>query len=60
MAIEGDNVSTLLTAVRKFLSESLEDGTHLKGVKCEQCKGDRVVLQSRCKVCLDYSFSGCG
>jgi ribonucleoside-diphosphate reductase alpha chain len=60
MGIEGDNVSTLLTAVRKFLGESLDDGTHLEGIKCERCGGDRVTLQSGCKYCLDCQFTGCG
>jgi ribonucleoside-diphosphate reductase alpha chain len=60
MDIEGDNVSTLLTAVRKFLGESLEDGTHLEGVICEKCGGNNVILQSGCKFCLDCQFTGCG
>ena len=60
MGIEGDNVSTLLTAVRKFLGESLEDGTRLTGIKCESCGGSNVILQSGCKFCLDCNFTGCG
>jgi len=64
MGIDGDNVSTLLTAVRKFLSSTLEDGTVLKGVKCEDpdCKGtgDNIVMESGCKRCIDCGWSGCG
>lgn len=61
MDIEGDNVSTLLTAVRKFLAESIEDETSLKSVKCPSCgSSGNMVLQSGCSTCLDCGFSGCG
>lgn len=62
MGIEGDNISTLLTAVRKFLAESIEDGTSLKGkgVKCVSCGSDHVALQSGCINCLDCGNSACG
>lgn len=64
MGIDGDNISTLVTAVRKFLSATLPDGTRLKGVKCDnpECTGTRfnVVLESGCKKCLDCGASSCG
>lgn len=64
MNIDGDNISTLLTAVRKFLAQTLDDGTVLKGVKCENpnCTGtgDNVVMESGCKKCKDCGWSGCG
>lgn len=61
MDIEGDNISTLLTAVRKFLAESIEDGTSLKSMKCPSCGSvGNMVLQSGCSTCLDCGFSGCG
>lgn len=64
MGIDGDNISTLVTAVRKFLSATLRDGTRLKGVKCDNpdCTGTRlnVVLESGCKKCLDCGASSCG
>lgn len=61
MDIEGDNISTLLTAVRKFLAESIDDGTSLKNVKCPSCGSEgNMVLQSGCSTCLDCGFSGCG
>ena len=59
MGIDGDNVSTLLTAVRKFLSKTLEDGTQLKGAKCPACKGGRIVMESNCMRCLDCPYTGC-
>lgn len=60
--IDGDNISTLLTAVRKFLSNTLPDGTRLKGYVCEnpECKGTNIVLESGCKKCLDCGASSCG
>lgn len=64
MGIDGDNISTLVTAVRKFLSATLPDGTRLKGVKCDNpdCTGSRynVILESGCKKCLDCGASSCG
>lgn len=60
MGIDGDNISTLLTAVRKFLSQTLSDGIELKGLKCPQC-GGRVVMQAGCFKCIDCAdYSGCG
>jgi ribonucleoside-diphosphate reductase alpha chain len=62
--LDGDNISTLVTAVRTFLSKTLPDGTRLKGVMCEnpECTGSRynVVLESGCKKCLDCGASSCG
>jgi len=64
MGLDGDNISTLVTAVRKFLSETLPDGTRLKGVMCdnEDCTGSRhnVILEGGCKKCLDCGASSCG
>lgn len=61
--IDGDNISTLVTAVRKFLSETLPDGTRLKGVRCEnpECTGDRtrIILEGGCQKCLDCGASLC-
>lgn len=62
--IDGDNISTLVTAVRKFLTNTLADGTRLKGVLCDNpdCTGDRtnVVFRGGCKECLDCGSSSCG
>jgi ribonucleotide reductase alpha subunit len=60
MGIDGDNISTLLTAVRKFLSQTLSDGTVLKGLKCPHC-GGRVITEGGCQRCIDCSdYSACG
>lgn len=50
--IDGDSVSTLLAAVRKFLSETLPNGVTLKGLKCPECKSD-VVMVEGCKKCIN-------
>jgi len=60
MGIDGDHISTLLTAVRKFIGETIKDGTKLKGYRCEECNGDNVILEGGCKKCQDCGFSGCG
>ena len=60
MGIDGDNISTLLTAVRKFLSKTLADGVLLKGLKCPSC-GGRVITEGGCQRCIDCAnYSACG
>ena len=64
MGLDGDNISTLVTAVRTFLVKTLPDGTRLKGLRCddENCTGSRenVILEGGCKKCLDCGASSCG
>jgi hypothetical protein len=55
--IEGDNISSLLAAVRKFIASTIEDGTVLK-IKCE-CGSSNLIFQSNCLKCKDCGFSGC-
>lgn len=57
--IDGDNISSLVTAIRKFLSKTLKDGTNLKGMKCPEC-GANIVLQEGCKKCeASCGWSAC-
>jgi tRNA(Ile2) C34 agmatinyltransferase TiaS len=58
MNIDGDNISTLLTAVRKFLSKTLSDGTKLKLV-CPEC-GESLVISNGCQKCQKCLWSACG
>lgn len=57
--IDGDNVSTLLSAIRKFISGTIADGVKLKNIKCPQCNSDNLVMQSGCHICLTCGYSGC-
>ena len=57
--LEGDNISSLLTAVRKFLSIHIADGTKAVGKKCE-CGSINVIFEGGCTKCLDCGWSGCG
>lgn len=59
MGIDGDNISTLLTAVRKFLSKTLPDGTKLKGLTCPDC-GEPLVMDGGCQRCPSCPWSACG
>lgn len=60
MGIDGDNISTMLTAVRKFLGETIKDGTALKGASCIKCGSNNIKLEAGCKKCYDCMYSGCG
>jgi len=57
--IDGDNVSTLLTAVRKFIGKTIEDGKQIVGMDCPECKST-LVMESGCFVCKNCGHSGCG
>ena len=57
--IEGDHISTLLTAVRKFLAETIDDGKEIVGMKCPSCGSDRLIMQSGCFTC-ECGYAGCG
>jgi ribonucleoside-diphosphate reductase alpha chain len=56
--IEGDSVSSLLTAVRKFIGETIPDGTPLEGLKCD-CGGS-LVMEAACKRCVECKTQFCG
>ena len=58
MNIDGDNISTLLTSVRKFLSKTLKDGLQLRGLKCPTC-GGQMVMDGGCSRCLDCGGALC-
>jgi ribonucleoside-diphosphate reductase alpha chain len=57
--IEGDHISSLLTAVRKFISSKIPDGTETKGATCPNCGSDNMKFESGCKMCIDCGTSGC-
>jgi len=58
--IEGDHISTLLTAVRKFIAETIEDGKEIVGMVCPSCGSDKLIMQSGCFTCNECSYAGCG
>lgn len=59
MNIDGDNISTLVTAVRKFLSSTLPNGTILHGSKCPEC-GEQLIMDGGCRRCPSCSWTACG
>lgn len=58
--IEDDYISSTLTAVRKFLSNLIPDGTRKTGSVCSSCGSDQVIFEGGCDKCLDCGYSGCG
>jgi hypothetical protein len=60
MEIKEDNASTLLFAVKKFLSRKIPDGTKLNGIKCPACNGYNIVMEAGCQICKDCGSSKCG
>jgi len=57
--IEGDHISSLLTAVRKFISSKIPDGTMSHKAKCVQCGSTNIKYESGCSMCVDCGYSGC-
>lgn len=58
--IEGDNISTLLTAVRKFIGQTIKEGTKLQGKKCPNCNVEgEMIFESGCFRCLACNYAGC-
>lgn len=58
--IEGDYISSLLSAVRKFLKEQVKEGSVVSGKKCPECNSDKIVYESGCNKCLSCGNSNCG
>lgn len=56
--IEGDNISSLLTAVRKFIGSTIEDGREILGFNCSEC-GENLVMESGCFVCKNCGHALC-
>lgn len=57
--IEGDYISSTLTAVRKFLKGHIKDGTKANK-KCNECGSENVIYESGCDKCLDCGGGSCG
>ncbi len=58
--LEGDSISSLLFSVRKFLAETISDGTTLPGYKCPSCGSTNVYIEAGCKKCKDCLMQACG
>ena len=58
--IEGDYISSLLTAVRHFIGMTIKDGTRIDGMKCPECKSENVEMSAGCFKCRDCGGSRCG
>jgi hypothetical protein len=58
--LEEDYISSLVTAVRKFLGQEVKDGTKVSGKKCSNCGSEELVFESGCSKCVDCGSSSCG
>jgi len=57
--IDGDNMFTSLSVLRKFLASKIEDGTTTSGSKCPECKSVNLIYTEGCKGCKDCGYSAC-
>ena len=58
--LEEDYISSMLTAVRKFLAAQVKDGSPVLGKKCLSCGSDKIIFESGCNKCLDCGSGSCG
>jgi ribosomal protein S27AE len=58
MDIDGDHISSLLTAVRKFLAKTLSGDVELKKKVCPEC-GAALHMESGCISCKFCGWSAC-
>ena len=58
--LEEDYISSMLTAVRKFLSSQVKDGSPVIGKKCLSCGSEKIIFESGCNKCLDCGSGSCG
>lgn len=59
--VEGDTISSLLTAVRKFIGSTISNGTKIKNKKCPSCSSsENLKIESGCFICGDCGYAGCG
>jgi len=58
--LEDVYVTDTIYAVKKFLSEHIEEGSKVIGAKCQSCKSSNVVYTGGCSLCQDCGASGCG
>jgi hypothetical protein len=59
-SLEDVYVTDTIYAVKKFLSENIEEGTPVLGAQCSACKSTNIVYTGGCSLCQDCGASGCG
>lgn len=57
--VDGDHIASTVTAVRKYLSMHIADGTKVVGKTCSSCGSENIIFESGCDKCLDCGHSGC-
>lgn len=57
--IDGDDMYSPLTAIRRFLSKHVKDGTKATNFQCPNCKSEQVEYSGGCKTCKDCGWTAC-
>ncbi|PIF00703.1 MAG: ribonucleoside-diphosphate reductase, adenosylcobalamin-dependent [Maribacter sp.] len=60
LQLEGESINTWKNGVARALKRFVEDGTIVKGQKCDNCKSTNLVYQEGCLTCTDCGSSKCG
>lgn len=58
--LDSEQINTWKNGVVRALKRYIEDGTAVKGQRCEQCQSENLVFQEGCLTCQDCGSSKCG
>ncbi|SHI66922.1 ribonucleoside-diphosphate reductase class II [Arenibacter nanhaiticus] len=60
LQLDSESINTWKNGVARALKRYVEDGTAVKGQKCETCNSNNLIYQEGCLTCKDCGSSKCG
>ena len=60
LQLDSESINTWKNGVVRALKRYVEDGTKVKGQRCENCKSENLIYQEGCLTCKDCGSSKCG
>lgn len=60
LQLDSASINTWKNGVARALKRYVEDGTHAKGQRCENCGSENLVYQEGCLACNNCGCSKCG
>ncbi|WP_026808613.1 adenosylcobalamin-dependent ribonucleoside-diphosphate reductase [Arenibacter latericius] len=60
LQLDSESINTWKNGVARALKRYVEDGTEVKGQKCDGCNSTNIIYQEGCLTCKDCGSSKCG
>lgn len=60
LQLDSESINTWKNGVVRALKRYVEDGTQVKGQRCDNCKSENLIYQEGCLTCKDCGSSKCG